>query len=192
MEGYIGFTNSKSWISDVINWFQKLFWSSKPKTWSHVFRTVGTLGSHPMVAESQIRGRRTTPLASYLDKETELELWAIEGISSDKHLQATDRFLEHEDGKAYGYLSLVGFIWVGICKILGRKVKNPFPGDAVCSEVVSKDLIVTGYYNSTAVDPDNITPNDIYEHFVEDYQPLMKARKVAVSPFGSDQLEWLE
>ena len=88
-------------------------------------------------------------------EEYELEI-------SDEALRKTWKFALQNAGISYGSKELVGFIWVKLCALFGKKVDNPFrDGRAtyVCSELVA--YILEDCLDIETGDPENMTPKEM-------------------------------
>lgn len=89
----------------------------------------------------------------------------VDEISMNKMIQ----FAIDNVGAPYGVKEIFGLGLVLLCRLFGKKIKNPF-GDGTksffCSQLV--DYILSGPLNrNITFDPDLVTPKDIYKYLEE-------------------------
>jgi hypothetical protein len=78
-------------------------------------------------------------------------------------------------GSPYGVGQIIGFGWVLLARLFGKKVKNPFASNSsfVCSELVAEILIEIDKEDSGTLDPSTMSPQDLYNFMIEKgYQPV--------------------
>ncbi len=70
-----------------------------------------------------------------------------------------------ECGSPYAVGQIVGFSWILLMRLFGKKVQNPFYSGSnyFCSELVGDDLQQLGYAN---LDPQVMDPKDLYNYMI--------------------------
>lgn len=153
---YIGFSARKKW--NFLSWFLQ---KCQRAAYSHVYvrfcseslkrdliyqaseMSVHFIGGDRFRDECDII--KEYPLLVSIEAKTKILQFAIDNA-----------------GRPYGWIELLGFGWVYLCRIFGRKVKNPL-GDKnrsfICSELVANVLLELGY--KIPGDLDTIAPVDI-------------------------------
>lgn len=149
---YIGFSTSANTVSRLI---RKMMGAP----YSHVYvRFPSALLQRDIIYEAsgltvQFSGRAH----GMVIKEYKLEIPEAVKV-------ATLRWAIDHLGRPYGISQLFGFMWVLLCRKLGKKVRNPIhdgPNAYVCSELVAETLKHLGY--NIEGDIDTITPKDVDE-----------------------------
>lgn len=98
-------------------------------------------------------------------------------VSDDARLK-TIKFAIDECGVPYGIKEIIGMCAVLVCRMFGKKIKNPLSdGNAsfVCSELIAEILndIMT---EQDKLDPETSSPKDVYNFLIsKGYKPLVAA-----------------
>ena len=127
IKGLIGFTKDNSFISKAIRFFRK-------SEYSHCFIIVDNLISKTIVGEAMEFGVRLEPLSKYLKKGTTLELWNVD-IDPITKVEGLKKIMTLV-GRTYGYLQLIGFVWIWLWNKFGIKKDNPFKGGIIYSTCI--------------------------------------------------------
>jgi hypothetical protein len=178
MKCWIGFSTGNAFTSKAIRFFRKA-------EYSHTFEIVGELSGDKMCVEAIELGVWPRPLHKHVDKSTKMELWEIE-VDEDLFHQAVRNALSRA-GHAYGFLQLIGFIWVWLWKLVCVTKGNPFHDGIICSEEVLMFLKDCGYKAVLDMPNNTTAPDDILRVF----RACPKAKKIAEKDYGTDALSWL-
>jgi len=181
--GLIGFSVTKGFISRAIQYFR----GSK---YSHTFIVFGpTPWGDDILGEAGTFGISLVPLQKYASEKYKMELWEIDmsEVDSEK-LNAATRKLTGMAGKTYGYLQLVGFVWIWLMNKFGRRVDNPFEGGIICSEYSYYFLREVDYemLNDLGLNANSIAPDHLRLLLMADN----KAKVVARSDYDEDTITW--
>lgn len=65
-------------------------------------------------------------------------------------------------GVKYAFLQNIGIIYTDFMRLFGKRVKNPWKKGYNCSELVYK-YVIKYLYPEYTLDPETITPKDVYE-----------------------------
>lgn len=68
--------------------------------------------------------------------------------------------------RPYSFSQFLGFLWVYVCQLFGKKVRNPVKDGRsayICSELVAVVLEELGYDIDSTLDMDSMSPKDIYQ-----------------------------
>lgn len=184
--GLIGFSVTKGFISKAIQFFRG------DCIYSHTFVVFGpTAWGDDIVGEAGTFEVDLVPLKKYAHKDYRMELWEIDlsDVDPEKIKQASLK-LTKMVGKTYGYLQLVGFIWVWLLSKFGWTVNNPFEGGVICSEYVFYFLKEIGYpmLNELGLDANNVAPDHLRMLLMAD----PAAKIVAHSDYGEGTITWEE
>lgn len=156
----VGFsTNPKNLLSRIIRW------ATDSKV-SHTFFIVDWCGSE-VIVEAHWNGFRVLDFKQW-KRDKPGQLVAIVEPSDDltPGFEALIPYL----GQPYDFGGLVGMACVLFCwRFLKRKVANPWDSHKAlfCSEAVAQVLSWVSYPNWRKLPPENVSPDDILEFFLE-------------------------
>ena len=135
-------------------WFEPFSWLIRLVTWSS-YSHVYFIGQ-PLFNSEEI-----------IYKEFQVPI-------SDAAKLSTVQFAIDNCGQPYAVGQVVGFGWVLLMRLFGKKVKNPFYSNSsfFCSELVG-DVLNQIIEKGDAIDPSTASPKDIYNFMIsKGYQPL--------------------
>lgn len=173
----IGFSTGRSFTSKAIRFFRK-------SQYSHTFEIVGQLSNDLVCVEAAELGVRLAPLHKHVNKDSKVEIWKIK-VDESKFHQAV-RNAMCRVAHAYGFLQLIGFIWVWAWELIGIKKDNPFHDGIICSEEVLMFLKDCEYQLVMDMPPNKTAPDDILSKLNADKD----AEVVAYKDFDEDILHW--
>lgn len=154
MRGDILFVNRKSWIGRRISAVTKC-------PYSH----VGLLIDDEHLIEATLTGIKLTPLVYYEKKRRQGKLdYTIGRVPklNNRDREIVSSFVANQQNTKYDYIQ---FVVITLFYVLGipRKFEPIDISTAwVCSELIAEAFDAIGVRFSRSVDPDNITPADIY------------------------------
>lgn len=165
----IGFSKPKAW-------YMPFSWLIRLVTWcefSHVYvRYEDNYANRDIVYQAS--GLKVNFIAQPMfDSEEDVYAEFIIPIS-DKTKLSTVQFAIDNVGSPYGVMQIVGFAWVMLANIFGKRVKNPFYSGSsfFCSEIVTDILEEIKSVDDT-MDPSTATPKDVYEFLLsKGYKPI--------------------
>lgn len=152
--GCIGFSRTKgSGCGAILSRFIRMFSAGE---WSHVFVV---LSEDPVagwiIIEASETGVKLNLLTEYT-KDPNIEFALYKPKVGLRELLAGLAEVIKLNGRAYGYLQFIGFVFVWpYYMITGRRRKNPFGGGVICSEL---GLI---YLKATKVNPEVFDKMDL-------------------------------
>jgi len=149
----IGFSTTDKIMSRIIRWFTR----SKA---SHSYILVSIAGE-PIVIHSNQHGVNCDHYKKFKKGKKIVKEYKLL-ISAEEEKQATALALRLLD-RPYDFLSIVGFGWVLINKMFGRKTGNPFPNRSAyqCSEfalAIARKAKLEGFddFNRELVSPEDL------------------------------------
>jgi len=133
--------------------------------WSHSFLIINDSDKPErlLVQEAGNFGVYIVSFKKYLTDKYDISVYAplVEKNAIDQSIDLLAEDLE----EPYGYLQLLGFIWVWIVrKLFKKKIKNPITGGIICSEEVLyhlKNIRIDERFDK--MDDNTTDPNMIYE-----------------------------
>lgn len=162
----IGFSKPKAW-------FEPFSWLIRLVTWSP-FSHAYIKYFNPY-AQKWIVFQASGLKLNFVEKS---RFENIENIYSEFEIPISEsaklntvQFAIDSIGESYGFLQVVGFGFVLIMKVFGKKVKNPFytTSSFFCSELVSQIL---NEINGSDLDVSSMSPKDLYDYIVsKGYKP---------------------
>lgn len=177
----VGFSTCEEFVSKAIRFFRP---NAK---FSHTFVVLGDFVGEKLVAEAGTFQVDCIPLSLYDNKDYRVQMFEVE-VSGD--VEDSVRKTLQLVNKPYGYLQLVGFIWVWFWAKLGHKEQNPFDEGIICSELVYYFLRDVGYEKLVELDLD---PNDVApDHLRILIENDPRSRLVAHKEYGDEKLIWNE
>jgi len=176
--GLIGLVSKKQgFVEDAIHFFTE-------SIWDHTFVLVGDVPDcDTVIREATKHGVVYHTLVQYFVPDTRTEIWDLGHVEDFcKALQDTRSQL----GISYGVLTLVGFVWVWLCKKLGISVHNPFDQGHVCSEDTSIILRCAGFNIEPEKKCNEITPEDVARYLAKN------GRLIGYSDYNSCEITWVD
>lgn len=150
---YVGLSKSKPVKigSVLIRWAESPKKLSDPRTWfslyhsSHVFILFPKKPNRPffMVQEAAGAMIRWMSQFNFLDHAEFTKLYELD--LTKPVYDEIKTYGEQFAGTPYAFMENLGIVWVRLCNLFGKKVKNPFPhGEKAqkCSELVCRNVIL--------------------------------------------------
>ena len=148
MMGNILMIKNSFWLSRFIRWITK-------SDYDH----VAIFMNDKYIIEADLSGVKKTPFEFYKNR-VEYKILSVKNISDfDRYVVV--EYAKAQIGKSYDYIQLICMGFFYLIKKL-RKIEPIDLSGWVCSELVAESFYEIGIKFSESVDPDNITPKDIY------------------------------
>jgi len=149
----IGFSTTNKIMSRIIRWFTR----SKA---SHSYVRI-QVSDEPIVIHANQHGVNCDHYSKFKKSSkivSEFELL----VTPAEEKQAISHALRLLD-RPYDFLSVIGFGWVLFCRMLGCKVKNPFPNRSAyqCSEFALSTMKKAGIGGLDKLPRERVAPEDL-------------------------------
>lgn len=188
--GLVGISISRSRISRCIQWFRDgIVFDDEDNIATHCFVTFGELQGEVILGEATDPKIRLAQLKQFFCKTGKrFELYRIPDLAPKKR-DAALKDLMKLTGKNYGYIQLLGFIYVWALFKLGIKANNPVSKDdiIVCSKYCFRYLTNISYKDKELMNMKarNVAPDNIHKSL------KAHAKLVAYSDFNDVDIMWL-
>lgn len=175
---YIGFSTGNGFISRSIRKF-------RGSEYSHVFEVVGEIAGDLITVEAVETGVAILPLHKHVNDHTKMELWEV--VVDSELLQGAVRAAMARTQRAYGFMQLIGFIWVWFWQLFGIAKNNPFQDGIICSEETLLFLKDCGYDLVKDFRRNDTAP----DHLLKAIKSDPTAKLVAIKDFNDISLRWV-
>ena len=151
----IGFSTSSSLLSRIIRW------ATNSKV-SHSYAVFDTDGGR-LVIHSNISGVNTDHYIKFMKLHDIISEYAIL-VSEDLVKKACTCGMEKLDA-SYDFCALIGFGWVVLNRLMGRKIRNPFRNKSAyfCSELILMMLRAMGVQEAFKMGQETTSPEDLIQ-----------------------------
>ena len=161
---YVGFSCPKKW--NVFSW---LIEKVDHRNFSHTYVMWHSDSlNRDLLYEATTRCVRFQNGPGFTEKNETVARFAIP--ATDAQMADVMRLCIDFAGYEYGFKQCLGIAWVHFRQLFGGRVTNPFSDDTgtmVCSEVVYRVLTIVAPDIVEHLDPDTVTPGDLYQRIVE-------------------------
>lgn len=178
----IGFSRPKGW-------FVPFSWLIRLVTWSpysHVYIKFYSK-TYRRYLIYQASGLKVNFIGKKLFDSEEIIFKEFEIPITSRVKGKTIEFAIDKCGYPYGVKQIVGFGWVLLARVFGKKVKNPFYSDSsfFCSEMVG-DVLDYMMDEKDPMSPSTSSPKDIYDFIVSKGFKSLSVSKRRKSKSGTD------